>query len=461
MRTEIDVEELLDRTGITRTTVTFVSLAFFIILFDGFDLAALSYAAPHIAADWAIGSKAALGVAFSASLVGMLVGAPVFGLVADRRGRKFVIVLCCLTMGLPTLAIASVHSLNALLLLRFVTGIGLGGAAPCLIALTAEFAPRRHRATVVTVMYTGISLGAALAGAWAAWVVPALGWRTLFLVGGAFPLVFGVISAVWMPESLKFLATRYPDDARTRTLAASLGGAWIGPDTVLVVQDFVQDGARAKPGLFPRDLFVGRLAFVTPLLWVSKVSILMAYYCVTSWLPTLLGALHLAIDQAATASIAFQIGGALGGLALGQWIDRRGLAAVALFFAFGIPGVCLIGYVAHWGWLLLAVTFVAGFCVMGVQYGLNAISAMVYPTALRTYGVGWSTAVSRLGAIAGPMLGAASLEAGLPIEMTIASAVFPLLLGALSSFGLARMLKVRMQPSLPSLLPSGVGSAGS
>ena len=169
MRTEVDVEDLLDRAGSTRTTVMVVLLALLIILFDGFDLAALSYAAPYIAVDWAVGSKAALGAAFSASLAGMLLGAPVFGLIADRSGRKIVTLLCCLMMGLPTLAIASVQSLNALLALRLVTGIGLGGAAPCLIALTAEFAPRRHRAMIITVMYTGISLGAALAGALAAW----------------------------------------------------------------------------------------------------------------------------------------------------------------------------------------------------------------------------------------------------------------------------------------------------
>ncbi len=461
MRTEIDVEELLDRAGINGTTVTLVLLAFCIILFDGFDLAALSYAAPHIVTDWAIGSKAALGVAFSASLVGMLVGAPVFGLIADRRGRKMVILLCCLLMGLPTLAVAAVHSLDALLVLRVITGVGLGGAAPCLIALTAEFAPRRHRALVVTVMYTGISLGAALAGVLAAWVVPVAGWHILFVVGGIFPLVFGIASTVWMPESLKFLVTRHPGDARTRRLASRLSGTAIGLETRFVVRDFAEDNARVKPGLIPRELFLGRLAFVTPLLWASKVSILMAYYCVTSWLPTLLGALHLSVDQAATAAISFQIGGALGGLALSGWIDRRGLATVALFFAFGVPGVCLIGYAAPWSAALLAVTFVAGFCVMGVQYGLNAISAMVYPTALRTYGVGWSTAVSRLGAIAGPMLGAFALEAGLPVRLTIASAALPLIFGALASFGLARVFQPQTRPSLPAaLVPSRAGTQG-
>lgn len=443
MREEIDVEELLAQAGISRTTVTLVALAFCIILFDGFDLTALSYAAPHIVADWGIGSKTALGIAFSASLAGMLAGAPVFGLLADRYGRKLVVVLCCVLMGVPTLAVAGVHSLGALLSLRFAAGLGLGGVAPCLIALTAEFAPPRHRATVVTVMYAGISLGAALAGVLTNLLVPAFGWKALFVVGGCATLVFAGLAAVWMPESLKFLAARRPGSRQGQALAHALSGGRVGPDAVLVVRESVQDGASAMPGLFPRQLFLGRLAFVTPLLWLSKVCILMAYYCVTSWLPTLLGALHLPLEQATTATAVFQIGGAAGGLALSQWIDRRGMAAVALFFAFGVPGVCAIGYVAHGALLLLGVSFAAGFCVMGVQYGLNAVSAMVYPTALRTYGVGWSTAVSRLGAIAGPLLGAWSLEAGLPVEMAIASAALPLVLGALASYGLARVLLPR------------------
>ncbi len=460
MRGEMDVEDVLTLGGITGTTVALLVLAFLIMLFDGFDLAALSYAAPYIVTEWGIGSKAALGIAFSASLVGMLVGAPVFGLLADRHGRKLVIVSCCVLMGCATLAVTTVSSLAPLLALRFLAGIGMGGVAPCLIALTAEFAPSDRRATVVTVMYTGISAGAAIAGGLAAWAVPYAGWHLLFIVGGTAPLAFGLLAAIWMPESLKFLVTRRPQDKRTRALAQRLSRNQIDPGVTLIVRDVVEDGGRARPGLFPRQLFLGRLAFVTPLLWASKISILMAYYCVTSWLPTLLTALKLPIDQAATASVAFQVGGALGGLALSQWIDRRGMSAVSMFFAFGIPGVCSIGYVAHAGaMLLLPVSFMAGFCVMGVQYGLNAISAMVYPTSLRTYGVGWSTAVSRAGAIAGPMLGAASLALGLPTELAIAAAALPLAAGALASFFLWRTVAGTTAPAFPTLVARVAGPA--
>ena len=196
-----------------------------------------------------------------------------------------------------------------------------------------------------------------------------------------------------------------------------------------------------RPGLIPRALFSAGLAMVTPLLWLSKASILMAYYGITSWLPTLLTALHVPIDRASMAAVAFQVGGAIGGLALSLLIDRRGIMAVALFFLLGAPIVCGIGYVSHLHFLLYVTTFTAGLFVMGVQYGLNAVSAMVYPTTLRSYGVGWSTAVSRFGAIAGPFLGAWSFALGLPIEVAIGSAALPLLLGGSASLGLAHALR--------------------
>lgn len=441
IRTPIDVDDIIEKSGNSRTVVTLIVLAFFIILFDGFDIATLSYAAPNIIKDWHIESRAALGVALSANLVGALVSAPIFGMIADRYGRKIVILLCCLLMGLSSLAVVMVSSLQPLLVLRFITGLGLGGAAPTLIALTAEFAPARHRAIVITLMYSGISVGGAVAGGLTAWVVPTAGWQILFIVGGVAPLVFGALAFVWMPESLKFLVVRRPESLRARALASRLMGRELPPDAVLVIHEVAEASAKAKPGIWPRELFLGRLVLITPLLWLSKISIQMAFYCTTSWMPTLLGELNVPADEAATATMSFQIGGALGGFILSHLIDRRGLAAVAVFFALGVPGVCSIGFAAHWSNMLLPVTFCAGLCVMGVQYGLNAISAMVYPTALRSYGIGWAVATSRLGAISGPLLGAAALGLGLPTEMALAAGALPLVAGALSSIGLSRVVK--------------------
>jgi AAHS family 4-hydroxybenzoate transporter-like MFS transporter len=254
------------------------------------------------------------------------------------------------------------------------------------------------------------------------------------------PVLFCFLSAIWMPESLKFIAVRRPGSPRGIAMAERMSGRKFPSGTVLVVNELVEDGERSEPGLWPKALFIGRLNLITPMLWISKVTILMAYYYTTSWLPTLLGELNVAPHQAATAAMFFQVGGAFGGLLLSYWMDRRGLAAVALFFLLGVPCVSTIGFAAHNMSALYSVTFCSGVCVMGVLYGLNAISAMVYPTAIRTYGAGWAAAIGRLGAIAGPMLGAACLSLGLSIEWTIAVGALPLIAGAASSLGLSRVV---------------------
>ena len=174
------------------------------LFLDGFDTQAIGYVAPALAKEWGL-TKAALGPVFSAGLFGLMIGALLFGPLADRIGRKKIIIFSTLAFGIGTLATAFVHDVNALLAIRFLTGLGLGGAMPNAVAMTSEFNPRRRRATMVMIMFCGFSVGAALGGFLAAALIPHFGWRSVFVVGGVVPLLLAPILALRLPESVRFL----------------------------------------------------------------------------------------------------------------------------------------------------------------------------------------------------------------------------------------------------------------
>ena len=191
------------------------------LFLDGFDTQAIGYVAPALAKEWGL-SKAALGPVFSAGLFGLMIGALVFGPLADRIGRRKIIIFSTLAFGLGTLATAFVSDVNTLLAIRFLTGLGLGGAMPNAVAMTSEFSPHRRRATMVMIMFCGFSIGAALGGLLAAALIPQFGWRSVFVVGGVAPLLLVPIVAWRLPESVRFLALTGQANARVAELLGQI-----------------------------------------------------------------------------------------------------------------------------------------------------------------------------------------------------------------------------------------------
>ena len=201
----VDVAEFIDQQPVGRFQLKLLSLCAAVLFLDGFDTQAIGYVAPALAKEWGL-TRAALGPVFSAGLFGLMIGALLFGPLADRVGRKKIIIFSTLAFGLGALVTAFVHDVNALLAIRFLTGLGLGGAMPNAVAMTSEFNPRRRRATMVMIMFCGFSVGAALGGLLAAALIPQFGWRSVFVVGGVAPLLLAPILALSLPESVRFLA---------------------------------------------------------------------------------------------------------------------------------------------------------------------------------------------------------------------------------------------------------------
>src|SRR5436305_3585447 len=185
---QVEVAEFIDQQPVGGFQVKLLLTCAAVLFLDGFDTQAIGYVAPSLAREWSL-TKGALGPVFSAGLFGLMIGALLLGPLADRIGRRKIIILCTLAFGLGTLATALVQDVNTLLVIRFLTGLGLGGAMPNTVAMTSEFSPHRRRATMVMVMFCGFSLGAALGGLLAAALIPQFGWRSVFVVGGAAPLL--------------------------------------------------------------------------------------------------------------------------------------------------------------------------------------------------------------------------------------------------------------------------------
>src|SRR4030088_1140375 len=201
----VDVAEFIDQQPVGGFEILLLLTCAAVLFVDGLDTQAIGYVAPALAREWGL-SKGALGPVFSAGLFGLMIGALVFGPLADRIGRKKIIIFSTLSFGIGTLATSIIHDVDSLLAIRFLTGLGLGGAMPNAVAMTSEFSPRRRRATMVMIMFCGFSVGAALCGLLAAAMIPPLGWRSGFVVGGCAPPLLVPILALGLPESVRFLA---------------------------------------------------------------------------------------------------------------------------------------------------------------------------------------------------------------------------------------------------------------
>jgi MFS transporter, AAHS family, 4-hydroxybenzoate transporter len=434
-----DVSRFIDQRKLTRFNASLLVWSFFIVLFDGYDISAISFAAPELIRTWSITNRAALGPVFSASLFGILIGSPLFGYLGDRFGRKAAVIGSCLVFGVFTLAACWAKSLHDLLYLRFFAGIGIGGLLPNLIALNAEYAPRRYRATLIILMFTGITFGGSLPGAVSVWLVPHYGWQAIFAVGGVLPILMAAAAALWLPESLKHLVVKEQTGRAAALLSAMNAGNAIAPGAKLAVAD-----EKIYRGFNPKFLFEGGLAWITPLLWVCFACNLMGFYFLISWLPTLLTGARLPQSEAAIATALVQIGGTIGGLALARPIDAKGFLPVTILFALAVFAVGALGFVGLSSTAaLMVVVFLAGFCVLGLQFGLNAASAMIYPTSVRSNGSGWAFGVGRVGSVVGPILGGILIGMKTPLQELFLWATVPFLIGTVACVVLTRLYVAR------------------
>jgi AAHS family 4-hydroxybenzoate transporter-like MFS transporter len=435
---EVQVSRLLDERGLSSFQIKLLIWSFFIVLIDGYDIAAIAFAAPHLVRAWGV-SPSALGWVFSASLVGILFGSAIFGWVGDRYGRKAALIGSNLWFGIFTLAAAYASNLEQMFWLRLLAGLGIGGVIPNVVAVNAESAPRHLRATLAIIAVGCVPIGGAIPGFVAAAFVSKYGWPILFQLGGIVPIVIAVAALFGLPESIKYMALHESQRRKMEALIAA-----IRPDfKVPANARFVIEDEKQFPGFNPIYLFREGLALITPLLWLLFALNLMGFFFLLSWTPTLLTAAKLPTTTGALAGALLQVGGTVGSLTLCWWLQRHRFLAIAIMFVLAVPVVGAIGFAGLTSQTaLLTATFFAGFLVLGIQSGLNVVGAMIYPTSLRANGSGWQLGIGRIGSIVGPLAGAAFV--GLPVQTLYMWSALPFAVGAVICFIVHRLNTARL-----------------
>ncbi|MET0970117.1 MAG: MFS transporter [Tardiphaga sp.] len=436
-RHTVDVAQFIDDQPVGRFQIRLLLLCAAVLFIDGFDTQAIGYVAPDIAREWSLG-RGALGPVFSAGLFGLMIGALIFGPIADRIGRKRIIVLSCVAFGIGTLLTILAQDVYWLIGIRFLTGLGLGGAMPNAVALTSEFSPHRRRATMVMAMFCGFSVGAALGGLLAAALIPVLGWRSIFLIGGLAPLIYAPFLARSLPESIRFLALTGRDNARLRqTLSSVAPAVAFQPETRFTVHE------PKLTGIPVVHLFDSGRTLTTLLFWVVFFMSLLDLYLLSNWLPTVLNDLGSSISVSAAIGAMLQVGGVVGTFTLGNFIDRFSFRALALTYLIAAVAVTAIGFSGHSVVLITIAVFCAGFCIVGGQIASNALAATYYPTTMRATGVGWALGIGRIGSIVGPLVGGIMLSNHVGVETLFVTAAVPALCACVAAFLLTRTAGAR------------------
>lgn len=398
-----DLESIIDSRPISRFQYMLMAICALVAMMDGFDTQAIAFVASEIAIEWHVPSSA-FGPVFGIGLLGSLVGAMTFGPAGDRFGRKPALVLAILIFSAGSLLTPLSSSINDLIGIRFITGLGLGGALPCFISLTSEYSPRRLRSTLVALMFCGFPLGAVIGGLASAKLIPAFGWASVFIAGGLLPLLVLPLLIFFVPESVRFLALKGARAKIIRVLGR-MGAVedWDGTFPVATAE------VRAPISSLFRE---GR-ALGTVLLWSTLFFSLLLTYLLINWMPIIARRSGLGVEAAVTAVAMLNLGAVVGCLLIGRLADKFSPAAViGAGYILGAAMIALMGYAGHSSVLLCAVAFVAGALSLGAQMCTVALCASFYETFLRATGVGWGMGIGRGGAIVGPVFGGLLLASG-------------------------------------------------
>jgi AAHS family 4-hydroxybenzoate transporter-like MFS transporter len=420
----LDVGALVDTTKIGLFNITVLVLGALILFVDGFDTLVIAFITPQLARAWDI-PHSLLGPIFSSGLVGLLVGYLLVSPLSSRFGHKRTIIASVLLFGVLTALTTLALDVPFLILFRFLTGIGLGGAIPSAVALTGEYCPRSRRSTFITFMYTGYSLGQVSAGLVSAFLLRSFGWPAVLWVGALLALALAAVLIVALPESLEYLVNRSQDrPGAIKVIHRLAPNLPVSEGTALVAE-----GGQAIAVI---ELFRNQRAAGTLAIWIALFMNLMVLFGLQNWLPTIFVDVGLPQETAITASSIGVGGGIFAALVLGPLMDRFGpYKIMTSLFLVGALFVALIGAVLSSSvTILVATTVAAGFCTSGLQKSANALAIYFYPTALRSTGLGWGLGIGRIGAIIGPLAVGLILELKWHPSTVFYASVLPMVCGA-------------------------------
>lgn len=410
----------------TRQQMLVVGICFVLNMLDGMDVLAIAYAAPLIAAGWSL-TPQALGIAFSAALVGMTIGAIFISPYTDIIGRRNMIIASLSLIALGMMATAFAQSVSQLIILRLIAGLGIGSMLASLTSMVSEYAPERNRNMCVLFLQAGYPIGAIITGFVAAWLLPEYGWRSLFIFAAITSMVAVPLVVYLLPESLEFLVRKQPEGALQKI------------NRILAKMDL--QTLNELPEVPASEHGSGRLTAVlspnlrtsTLWLWLAFFMSFATLYFLLSWVVKLAVDAGMALEDAMFVGIALNLGAFIGALSLGYLSSRLGLKRmISIFFLIGAIASIVYGNSKVSVPLTLLLIFVMMFFVQGAFIGLYAVAARLYPTEIRTTGIGWSIGAGRIGAILGPALAGFILGAGVSIGWTFFVFAIPIVIAAIA-----------------------------
>ncbi|MBN3858559.1 MFS transporter [Paraburkholderia sp. Ac-20340] len=430
---QTDVQAFIDERPLSRFQTLVIVLCFLTVAIDGIDIGLAAYIAPSVRAEWGL-TVTQLAPIFLSGLIGMMVGSLAFGPLADRYGRRPVMLASVACFGVATLASLLASNIAELSALRVLAGIGIGGATPTAVTLTAEFVPARRRLTLITVMLCGNSLGSALGGVVASQVIPRFGWHAMLVIGGGVPLLLLVALWALLPESMRYLALRRPERASDLlALGQRMAGGTLDAATRFVALE-------SRPGRAAvRELLALPYRRGTLLLWTTFFMGLSVLFLMASWLPTIITHSGGSMRAAALTTALWSVGGTTGGLLIGRVMDGSQPSRVlGMAYLCACAAICIVGQAYATPLVAAPFVFVAGMCISGTQVGVNGLAATLYPTAMRATGVAWATGIGRFGSMLGSALGGYLLSSGLSYGVLFAIVAMPAVAAALCMFAMPR-----------------------
>jgi MFS transporter, AAHS family, 4-hydroxybenzoate transporter len=432
MNRTIDVSDFLENRKFSRLQLKIAILCGLTVALDSFDAQTLGFIAPGLSKEWSL-PAGAMGPAFGASLFGTMIGALLFGVLADKFGRKWLVILGMLIFGAGSIMTAFAGSFTSLMVIRFVTGIGLGGVLPNAIALTGEYASKRRRPLTIMLMFALAGVGTAIGAVLSSKLLEWYDWRSIVWLGGIMPIAVAFALCILLPESIYFLVARRSRSAEVRAILSKIDPqARLEGDAEFVLAE--EQGT----GFLVPYLFRNGRALVTCLIWGVFFLSLLEFYFMHTWLPTLIHDAGLGVKEAIAVSAALQLGGALGTVALGLGVDRLGFYRILVpTYAVGFLAIAFIGWAENTIAVLLPAVFVAGTCLIGGQIGINALAASFYPTFVRSTGVGWALGFRRIGSILGPVVAGIMLASQWSVKSLFYASAFPALAASLILLAMA------------------------
>jgi MFS transporter, AAHS family, 3-hydroxyphenylpropionic acid transporter len=407
-------------------TVRVLILCALVILLEGFDLQAAGVSVPRLAPYFHL-LPGQVGLFLTASAVGVFLAAALGGVLADRFGRRPVLVAGVTLFGLGSLATMLATGLGTLMVARFFTGLGLGAAMPVVIALASDHSPVEMKKRAVGFIYCAIPIGGLLSGVVMSMGVFGKSWQPVYVIGGIAPIVVAPLLALYIPKALPWATAKVKTDTGPKTNALS--------------------------GL----LGTGNAA-TTIYLWTATFATLLVMYLLLGWMPSLLGAMGLSKQDAQYTQMLYNLGASLGAATAGYLLDRKYLYSTPAVAYVGLAVfLALLGFGSLKFGAALVVTFGVGAAVTIGQAVLYAFAPLCYASSIRNTGVGATVAAGRLGTIAGPLLAGSLLGGGKTAAQVLIVLVPITLVAGLMSLLVVREIKRKEAKSAAPTIGAGSG----